>query len=370
MTGRCQCPLRTDLPCPPRGAARRPVALPAGGPKRCCHTAVAASPFLNNGCDRDRFPTAAAPAARLRRGFRRRPFIDPRPCAGTGGCHLRARPARLSVGHPERRRARRPRHGVGAQRPASAHVGRVVDHAVVRRRAPPARPACARSDRLHRPARPDGPARRPGRLLPRALRGAGRRRAVAADGGQFRTAPADRRDVALRLVGRHARPGLGHQPGLRRHEDLRGDARTSPDFFIHCGDTIYADGPVQRRSQARRRQPSGRNLVTEEKSKVAETLDEFRGAYRYNLLDDARAPLQRRGAADLAVGRPRGHEQLVAEQGSWRPMRATPRRASPLLAARGARAFLEIRADALARPGRRGARLPPRFPTARCSTCS
>ena len=29
-----------------------------------------------------------------------------------------------------------------------------------------------------------------------------------------------------------------------------------------------------------------RNLVTEEKSKVAETLDEFRGNYRYNLLDE------------------------------------------------------------------------------------
>ena len=29
-----------------------------------------------------------------------------------------------------------------------------------------------------------------------------------------------------------------------------------------------------------------RNLVTREKSKVAETLDEFRGAYKYNLLDE------------------------------------------------------------------------------------
>ena len=28
-----------------------------------------------------------------------------------------------------------------------------------------------------------------------------------------------------------------------------------------------------------------KNIVTEDKSKPAETLDEFRGAYKYNLLD-------------------------------------------------------------------------------------
>ena len=39
-----------------------------------------------------------------------------------------------------------------------------------------------------------------------------------------------------------------------------------------------------------------RNLVTEEVSKVAETLDEFRGRHRYNLLDDERPRAQRRRA--------------------------------------------------------------------------
>ena len=46
---------------------------------------------------------------------------------------------------------------------------------------------------------------------------------------------------------------------------------TNPDFFIHSGDTIYADGPIQ----AEVVEPDGqiwRNLVTEEVSKVAETL--------------------------------------------------------------------------------------------------
>jgi len=58
-----------------------------------------------------------------------------------------------------------------------------------------------------------------------------------------------------------------------------------PDFFIHSGDTIYADAPVP----AEQKLPDGslwRNVVTQEKSKVAETLDEYRGNYRYNLMDE------------------------------------------------------------------------------------
>jgi alkaline phosphatase D len=58
-----------------------------------------------------------------------------------------------------------------------------------------------------------------------------------------------------------------------------------PAFFVHSGDTIYADGPLPAQQKA----PDGsvwRNVVTEEKSKVAESLDEFRGNYRYNLLDE------------------------------------------------------------------------------------
>jgi alkaline phosphatase D len=60
--------------------------------------------------------------------------------------------------------------------------------------------------------------------------------------------------------------------------------RAQPDFFLHSGDTIYADNPVE----AEVKLADGsvwRNLVTQEKSKVAETLDEYRDQYRYNLLD-------------------------------------------------------------------------------------
>ena len=54
-----------------------------------------------------------------------------------------------------------------------------------------------------------------------------------------------------------------------------------PDFFIHSGDNIYADCPISSEQEL----PNGavwRNIVTEEKSVVAETLTQFRGNYKYN----------------------------------------------------------------------------------------
>ena len=60
--------------------------------------------------------------------------------------------------------------------------------------------------------------------------------------------------------------------------------RTGLDFFIHSGDNIYADGPIA----AEQKMPNGetwKNIVTADKLKPAETLPEFRGAYKYNLLD-------------------------------------------------------------------------------------
>ena len=58
-----------------------------------------------------------------------------------------------------------------------------------------------------------------------------------------------------------------------------------PDFFLCSGDTVYADGPLTESVVL----PDGRtwrNLVTPEKSKVAETLAEYRGQFAYNLLDE------------------------------------------------------------------------------------
>jgi alkaline phosphatase D len=60
---------------------------------------------------------------------------------------------------------------------------------------------------------------------------------------------------------------------------------TNPDFFVHAGDTVYADGPIAEQVV----EPDGqvwRNVVIPEVTKVAETLAEFRGRHRYTLMDD------------------------------------------------------------------------------------
>ena len=102
--------------------------------------------------------------------------------------------------------------------------------------------------------------------------------------GRLRTAAPDGRDVSFVWTGDTAGQGWGISPdwgGMKCYEAMR---RTQPDFLVHSGDMIYADNPIV----AEVKLPSGavwKNLVTEEKSKVAETLEEFRGNYRYNLMD-------------------------------------------------------------------------------------
>ena len=102
--------------------------------------------------------------------------------------------------------------------------------------------------------------------------------------GHFRTAPADRRSVSFVWSGDTAGQGWGidlARGGMRTYATM---LRHRPDFFLHSGDTIYADGPIA----AEQRMPNGetwKNVVMEEKSKPAETLAEFRASYKYNLLD-------------------------------------------------------------------------------------
>lgn len=121
------------------------------------------------------------------------------------------------------------------------------------------------------------------RAIAESLDGRGRRSEAVV--GSFITPAADRRDLRFVWGGDTAGQGWGISPshgGMTIYQTMLDQA---PAFFIHSGDTIYADGPIQA-SQA---MPDGQvwqNLVTEAKSKVAETLDEFRGAYRYNFLDD------------------------------------------------------------------------------------
>jgi len=103
--------------------------------------------------------------------------------------------------------------------------------------------------------------------------------------GNFLTAPNTKRDVSFVWSGDVCGQGWGINPefgGLKIYEAMR---RMEPDLFIHSGDAIYADNVIP----AEVKLDDGsiwKNITTPEKSKVAETLDEFRGNYRYNLIDD------------------------------------------------------------------------------------
>ncbi|ALG90617.1 MULTISPECIES: alkaline phosphatase D family protein [Actibacterium] len=102
--------------------------------------------------------------------------------------------------------------------------------------------------------------------------------------GHFRTAPMALRDISFVWSGDTAGQGWGideSRGGMTTYKTMLGH---TPDFMIHSGDTVYADGPLKSEVELK----DGtvwKNLVTEQKTKVAETLDEFRGQHLYNMLD-------------------------------------------------------------------------------------
>jgi alkaline phosphatase D len=157
--------------------------------------------------------------------------------------------------------------------------------------------------------------------------------------GRFRTAPADRRDISFVWSGDTAGQGWGideSRGGMKIYEAM---LRHRPDFFIHSGDTIYADGPIA----AEVKLPDGgvwKNVVLEEKAKVAETLAEFRANYKYNLLDQH---LRAFNAAVPMLAQWDDHEVI----NNWSPSKSLAEdnrytvKQVPLLAARAARAFHE-----------------------------
>ena len=123
-------------------------------------------------------------------------------------------------------------------------------------------------------------------VLSRAFRGRGRMGVRAEPvAGQLVTSARDEREVFFAWSGDTCGQGYGTTPdrrGMKTYAALR-EAR--PDFFVHSGDTIYADNPIGEGF----RFTDGtiwRNLVADEKAKVAETLAEFRAAHRYNLFDE------------------------------------------------------------------------------------
>jgi alkaline phosphatase D len=99
-------------------------------------------------------------------------------------------------------------------------------------------------------------------------------------GGQGHAQSTDGRRVEFRHqdIGQQAEA----HGGMKTYAAMAGH---EPGFFIHSGDTIYADGPIA----AEKEMPNGEiwhNLAAEGVEKVAESHDEFRGCWKYNLLDE------------------------------------------------------------------------------------
>jgi alkaline phosphatase D len=166
--------------------------------------------------------------------------------------------------------------------------------------------------------------------------------------GSFGTVARHARDVRFVWSGDLAGQGWGINPDFGGYRIFDAMRARRPDFFLCSGDTVYADGPIAE-SVALPDGSTWRNLVSEEKSKVAETLAEYRGQYRYNLTD---LPLRRFAAAVPQINQWDDHEV----RNNWYPgqviddPRYTERRLD-VLAARGRQAFLEyvpigtVRAD-------------------------
>ncbi len=168
--------------------------------------------------------------------------------------------------------------------------------------------------------------------------------------GRFRTAPADRRDVSFVWGGDVAGQGFGINPDDGGMFIFSAMKKHRPDFLLHSGDTIYADGPIP----AEVKSANGKiwkNIAIPEKAKVAETLDEFRAAHKYNFLDDHLRAFN----AEVPIFVQWDDHEVTNNWSLSKELPATYKeRSIELLAARGARAFQEmypIRAS-LTEPGR------------------
>lgn len=161
--------------------------------------------------------------------------------------------------------------------------------------------------------------------------------------GHFRTASKYKKSIRFLWSGDTAGQGWGINldlGGMTIYETMR---KLNPDFFIHSGDNIYADNPIKAEVIITDGPLKGmvwKNIVTEEKSKVAETLKEFRGNYRYNLMDDN----VRRFNSEIAQIWQWDDHEVVNNFSSNKDVSLDSRYTEknvPLLVARATRAFLE-----------------------------
>jgi alkaline phosphatase D len=158
--------------------------------------------------------------------------------------------------------------------------------------------------------------------------------------GKFRTAPMGRRDVSFVWSGDTAGQGWGideDRGGMTTYATM---LTHMPDFFLHSGDTVYADGPLKE-EVALADGTVWKNIVTPAKSKVAETLDEFRSQHLYNYMDQN---VQKFNAAVPMISQWDDHEVT----NNWYPNEVLASddryavKSMQLLSSRAARAFHEM----------------------------
>jgi len=102
---------------------------------------------------------------------------------------------------------------------------------------------------------------------------------------QFRTAPIHAAAQSLIWSGDTCGQGWGIDRARGGLTSYRAMLDLHPDLFVHVGDTIYGDEPMEESVRA----DDGTmwvNELTEHVTTVAETLDQFRGRHRYPLGDD------------------------------------------------------------------------------------
>lgn len=103
--------------------------------------------------------------------------------------------------------------------------------------------------------------------------------------GHLRTPDDGNSDVFFAWSGDTAGQGFGinlEWGGMKIYSAIE---KLSPQFFVHSGDMIYADNPIQ--PEVRLNDGSiWKNITTIAKSKPASSLEDFRGNYLYNLMDE------------------------------------------------------------------------------------
>lgn len=143
------------------------------------------------------------------------------------------------------------------------------------------------------------------------------------------------RRVRFAFSGDEAGQYYGINPDIGGYRMYDSMLKQRPDFFIHLGDQIYANTPLGK--DERWTQANGepwRNVLTPAKMKVAETLDDFRGNFAYNLLDENK----RAFLAEVPMLAQWDDHEV---QNDWNPDMFAAKPKLPELAARARRAMVE-----------------------------